>query len=132
MALQGNCVYNSYSASGEMENFTYTDGEGNEQSGSRPAQVLVTQSFSDIYVVVDEVYLTSHYQIDESNNVTKIQQCFADYSGYTDKATRNNDKKDTLFNASCLVENYDYNQNAYSQSYAEIKKQPGMTNLVDV
>ena len=132
MALQGNCIHTTYVNSGETETFTYTTADGTEATESRPIMNAVTESFTDIYVVVDKVELVTHYHVDIDNTTHKIQQCFADYSGYTNKAARDLDKTDTLFDNSCLVENYDFDSNAYSQSYIEIKKQPGMENLVDV
>lgn len=132
MALQGNCVYTSYSSSGVTENVTVTRPDGTEITEEREVMVAVSESFSDIYVVVDTVELVTHYHTLPDNTVGKIQQAFVDFAGYTSREARDTNKQDILFNATTQIENFDYNNNTYSQSYVEIKKYPGMENLVDV
>jgi len=132
MALQGNCIYTSYSASGETENVTVTNPDGSETTETRNIMVAVSESFSDVYVVIDAVALETNYHILPDNTTEKLQQAFVDFAGYTSKAARDTDKTDILFNSTTQIEVFDYNSNVYSQSYVEVKKYPGMDNLVDV
>lgn len=125
MALTGNCtntVYTAHETETITETITFPNGD--TETVERPVQIEETTNYNDVYLCITQVENFNYF----SNG---IKQVLYHYAAYTDLESRNADQQDFLFSANKVLQNYNHEENLYSQIYSDIKTINGLTDLID-
>lgn len=126
MALSGNCTHIEYTNhETETTTETITQPNGETQTVELPVIVENRTDYSNIYMNIYQIENFNYFALDR-------KQILYHYAAYTDVESRNADQQDFLFSGNGVLENYDHDENLYSQIYNDIKKIEGLTNLTDI
>ena len=127
MALIGNCTHTTYSNhETETTTETITNTDGTIETVQVPLIVENETSYNNIYLCIKKVDNLNLWTQDSSDKIIMYQ-----FAAYTDKATRNLDQENFLFEDGGQLSGYNHNLNLYEQIYTEIKTLNGFTNLIN-
>ena len=140
MALTGNVdIITTTPHETETIEITYTfpddveihgDQAGQTVTETIPASVVSTSSYTDIYLCIRSVNNYNWWRT-ENGELLKEKEFQVDFAIYTDKATRDADKNDFLWQDVMVLHSINMDENLYSQAYNQIKLIEGFTNLID-
>jgi hypothetical protein len=139
MALQGNIVWTTVELS-ETETqdqiLTYPDEmhkddpnydkRGQTETIQVAKETYTSNSYTDVYLYVKSIQMHTF-----TNDGVKSEQVHFHFAGYEGKETRNNDNEGFLFFDGGQLQNYDPNQNLWSQCYNQLKSREDFADLKD-
>ena len=131
MALIGNCTHYKYENSGTTEEKEVTQPDGRVETIEQPIFNQIETSYEDIYLIITKIDSQHHYRTFEDGSVEKNVIVFVDFGGYESQDARNKNHLEPLFAATTQIQNYNFDENIYSQGYDAIKTVEGMGNLVN-
>ena len=131
MALIGNCIYHTYTPTGETEEIEITNPNGDVQTIEKPTYNQVQTSYEDVYVAIFKIDTQHHYLEQEDGSYIKNNVVFVDFGAYESKDARHSNPNEPLFQETTVIQNYEFDENTYSQGYDSIKLVSGMETLLN-
>jgi hypothetical protein len=125
MALTGNLRKIQYTDHAtETVDWDVLDEHGEPTTITAPKKVQTSTDYNDVYLAIKQIDFFSQC-CNGNSSIIYI------YAVYASQQARIDDVEDYLYTETALLENYNHDENLYSQVYNAIKQKEGNTNLID-